>query len=176
MRKGGDALIVEIWLSNSLIDQYLVTQGIWTFLHLKVCEEQENSATSSVQSVRLFRVLSLDPPPTRHPLLILDIASSGLNPVFHWTVFVSWSNTLVGSGAAFCVRWMGRYPPSGFHSLVGLNCFHLFSRLMNQLQIMLQWTMSCKVKTNLFWEFVEELVKGRWDYSYWCFSLQCFYL
>lgn len=72
----------------------------------------------------------------------------------------------MGSGPAFRVRWMGRYPPTGFHSLVVLNCFHLFSRLMNQLQIMLQWMMSCKVKTSLFWEFVEELVKGRWDYSY----------
>lgn len=30
-----------------------------------------------------------------------------------------------------------------------LNCLHLFSRLMNQLQTTLQWMMSCKVKTSL---------------------------
>lgn len=82
-----------------------------------------------------------------HPLLTLDLAAA-----LCWTVFgfVSHSHIVGGTWAQPLVTKTLPAAPPGCLSLVVLNCLHLFSRLMNQLQIMLQWMMSCKVKTNLF--------------------------
>lgn len=66
---------------------------------------------------------------------------------------------MVNAMASLFCEEVGRSPRPGFHSPAVVNCLHLFSRLMNQLQIMLQWTMSCKVKDQFVWGIVEELAQ-----------------
>ena len=66
---------------------------------------------------------------------------------------------MVNSMASLFCEEVGHSPRPGFQSRAVVNCLHLFSRLMNQLQIMLQWMMSCKVKDQFVWGIVEELAQ-----------------
>lgn len=121
----------------------------WGYLNLatsKKCPwEQESSATSSVQSVHLrgWWVLAHL---TGCRLFILDVASSESERCFPLdSVCVREQHGGQRHGQPFL--WGGWALSSSWLPFPAVvNCLHLFSRLMNQLQIMLQWTMSCKGK------------------------------